>query len=132
MAKQSLGIKAIFEGLRGAYNGDFGFRIAAQFFGLLILVQVILVVFTRFERTITIKTKMPYSLGGGRFLSVSNVIMDENGDAYTVTNQFLLLHFTSAEVWSNLQDGKQYRVKGYGIRVPILGWFPNIIEAQAL
>jgi hypothetical protein len=94
--------------------------------GAILIAHIALLLFTRFDSVITIKSKMPYSQGGGRYLSVSNVVMDENGNAYSIYNVLLLMHFTSAEVWASLEEGKKYRVKGYGIRVPILGWFPNI------
>lgn len=89
-----------------------------------ILFDMLLVVFTRFDKEITIKYKEGY---GGR--SRQQLVTDEKGVIYEVDNTIWLLHFTSPEVFGNLEVGKRYRVKGHGIRVPPLSIFPNIVDA---
>lgn len=95
---------------------------------LFVLVAVVLVIhvclslFTRFERTITVKSNESYR---------TKRITDTENRVYIVANDFLQLHFTSAEVFGMMQVGKTYKVKGYGLRVPVLGMFPNITSAQS-
>jgi hypothetical protein len=79
---------------------------------------------TPFTRTITIKNKGDYA--GRRFMK--NLVEDKDGNIYEVNNSVLYLHFTAAELWNNIEIGKSYTVKGYGLRVPILGWYPRIIR----
>lgn len=97
---------------------------------VLLLVHAVVVFFTRFEKTITIKNKNPYSTGSGRSMHTRNAIMDSTGTIYSIKNELLLLHFSSAEVWMLAEEGKTYKVKGYGLRVPLLGWFPNIVSLE--
>jgi hypothetical protein len=59
---------------------------------------------------------------GRRFMK--NLVEDKDGNIYEVNNSLLYLHFTAAELWNNIEIGKSYTVKGYGLRIPILGWYP--------
>lgn len=83
-----------------------------------------LIVFTRFEKTITIKNKEPY--GSGRLMR--NTLIDSEGKVYVVQNNFMLLHFNSAQLWMGLEEGKTYKVKGNGVSIPALGVYPNITK----
>lgn len=98
---------------------------------LQVLVDVLLVVFTRFERTITVKSKEPYSTGEGRSFTTRNVVSDSEGRLYSVRSAPLLLHFSSAEVFATLKEGATFKVAGYGVRVPLLGWYPTLMSAEA-
>jgi len=99
--------------------------------GTALLFQLLLVVFTRFERIITVDTLQPYGSGSGRYNSVSNMVADKEGRVYKVQNVLLLLHFRAAEVQATLKAGQRFQVRGYGIRVPILGLYPTITGAVA-
>jgi hypothetical protein len=35
-------------------------------------------------------------------------------------------------LFNEIDVGKTYKIQGYGIRVPILGWFPNIVSAKLI
>jgi hypothetical protein len=91
-----------------------------------ILITILLYIFTYFEKTITINDKISYS--SGKYMN--NTIIDENGIVYSITNSLPLLYFTSAEVFLKLEKGKTYRVTGYGLRIPILGMFPNLLSIK--
>ena len=76
-------------------------------------------------KQITVKDKTMYAPGKYR----KNMIIDGNGNAYTVTNDALLMHYTSIELYGSMEIGKRYTISAYGIRVPFLGLFPNIVGA---
>jgi hypothetical protein len=76
-------------------------------------------------KQITIKDKTMYAPGKYR----TNMIIDSNGNAYTVTNDFLIMHYTSIELYGSMEIGKSYSVLTYGLRLPFLGVFPNIVKA---
>jgi hypothetical protein len=89
----------------------------------LVAVNVFYTYLTPFSRTITIKGKNDYA--GRRF--IKNLVEDQQGNIYEIANSLLYLHFTAPELWNSLEVGKTYTVKGYGLRVPFLGWYPTII-----
>jgi hypothetical protein len=105
-----------------------------QFLGFLIvlylLISIIYVYSTQFEKTITISEKYNIASGAGKGLTINNSVMDEKYNVYKVSNSLYMLHFTSAELMMKIEKGKTYTVKGYGWRVPILGWYPNIVSIK--
>lgn len=90
----------------------------------LIVTQALLILLTSFTKVITVKSKESYGRRG-----YQQLITDTNDHVYAVENAPVVMHFTSAEVFGKLQEGASYTVKGYGVRIPILGWFPNITSA---
>ena len=42
------------------------------------------------------------------------------------------MFFTSAELYSSLKDNQRYTIKGYGLRIPFLGFYPMIIKATPI
>ena len=76
-------------------------------------------------KTILVKEKTMYAPGKYR----KNMIIDGNGNAYTVTNDALMMHYTSIELYGSMEVGKSYSVFTYGLRLPFLGVFPNIVKA---
>lgn len=111
------------------WNFDLEFSIGTFFLGffvLWILFKIMLVLFTRFEKTITIESNLAY--GSGR--STGNVVSDKEGKVYKVENVLWLLHFRSAELQAELKPGSTYKVKGFGIRIPALGVYPVLTDAE--
>ena len=107
-----------------------------HYFGILLfiflIIHVIYVYSTRFEKTITIKEKHAFSTEGSMTSKnsiIKNTVSDQNGIIYQISPSFPLLHFTAAEVLLNIQKNKMYKISGYGWRIPILGIFPNIVSA---
>jgi len=82
---------------------------------------------TAFKKSVTITQKNLYAQGK----YTNNTVVDENGKVYAITNLLPVLHFTAPEVWNSITIGKTYNVKGYGIRIPILGMYPIIVSTQA-
>jgi hypothetical protein len=117
--------------MKSTILNDLGFyKYILIFFIISIIFQILLIIFTRFERVITINQNLTYGSGGGRSVSVNNMISDKEGRVYRVRNVLLLLHFTAAEVQAILEEGQTFKVKGYGLRIPFLGMYPTITKAE--
>jgi hypothetical protein len=82
---------------------------------------------TKFERTITVDEKYAYSSKRR-----GQTISDTNNVVYVLRDVLVLFHWTSVDLFNELDVGKTYKIQGYGIRVPYLGWFPNIISAKLI
>ena len=95
---------------------------------ILLFINVILYIFKKFENTITIKEKYVYST---RY-SPQYVIVDSNNNIYNIKNVWFIADFNSAEEYNSVKIGQTYKVKGFGIRVNFLGWYPTIYELTDL
>jgi len=97
---------------------------AVAIFILSLVGGVIYQVSTGFTKQITIKTT--YTRLSGR--KMWYMVTATNGDIYRVGNLWWKGDFNEADEWANLQVGKSYQVRGYGIRVPAISWYPVIYE----
>lgn len=57
------------------------------------------------------------------------LIYAEDG-VYENTDNILRMKFNSADVYSQLQNGKTYMCDTYGWRVPLLSIYPNIVKCE--
>lgn len=80
--------------------------------------------FTKFEKVITLKSEFTHTAYkyGNTFVS------DQNNNVYKIHNNALLLSFNAVEMLSMLEKGRTFKITGYGVRVPWLGLYPNIIS----
>lgn len=108
------------------YIMDNLYKIIATVVAIYLGLIAALVLFTRFERTITVRSKEGY---GSR--RRGQLVTDTDDNVYAVSNQVMLLHFRSAEVFGKMEAGKTYKVSGYGVRIPFLGMFPNITSVKS-
>jgi hypothetical protein len=106
------------------------FQFVTIFVILLFLIHLYLLIFTRFEKTISIDSNLAYSSGSGKYLTITNMVGDKEGHVYKVRNVLLLGKFRAAEIQSMLKPGSSYTVKGYGVRIPFLGMYPIIYEVK--
>ena len=100
-------------------------------FWLIILLYIISVIVTYSNynvKRITVKSKFMGSYG--RYPNM--MIGDTDGNTYMVSNYIFVGNFKSAEIYNSMDVGKSYTVATYGIRVPLLGMFPNIVQATPL
>lgn len=96
---------------------------------LIIIFNIIYVYSTKFKKTIIVEEKYTY---GSNNAKGSQSISDTDNNVYILKNSIYVLHWTSVEVFNKLDVGDKYLVEGHGIRVPILGWFPNITKAKLI
>mgnify|MGYP007101626959 FL=1 len=60
--------------------------------------------------------------------SVYNAISDTNNNVYVIQNRYLLLHFDAVETLSIIEKNKSYTITGYGLRIPFLNLYENIVS----
>ena len=58
------------------------------------------------------------------------MIVDEKGRHFNVNNSFWYWKWDSIEDWSKIKNGTKIDILYYGYRVPIFGFFPNIIDSN--
>jgi len=95
-----------------------------------ILISALYTYLTPFQRRITVKEKYNYASGGGKSLKVRNSIYTTDGEIYVFSNSLWRWFFRSAELLLSVEVNKTYDVKGFGVRIPILGLFPVIVDAK--
>jgi hypothetical protein len=100
------------------------FTIAIGAIVLYIAFILIVTYANHFSRTITVKEKSNY--GMGKYLK--NIVIDTSGKVYTVHAMYLVGVFDAIGNFASLEEGKTYRVSGYGISIPVLQMFPNITQ----
>lgn len=98
------------------------------FFIIIFIINIIYVYLTYFEKEITIKKLN--NLRGKR--NLMNSVIDDKNNIYKVHNSMYYGFFSSAELYSSLEENTKYKIKGYGIRIPFLLMFPNIISAEKI
>jgi len=95
-------------------------------FVISMLVTVTLYFTTKFEKTITIKDKYTrYRRKGSNY----NVVDTEN-NIYQIGNLWFKFDFNRAEDYNKLDKGKTYKVKGYGVRIPMIDMYKKIYEIE--
>ena len=60
------------------------------------------------------------------------MISDDKSRIYGVRNSTWYGQWWSTELWTSLLENKQYHVSGYGIRIAMLGIYPNIVHAKII
>ena len=81
---------------------------------------------TQKEDNIAIINKYKYVSNG----FTNFMIVDTNGKHYNVNNSFWFWKWDSIEDWHKLKVGDTIYAKCYGIRMPFLGCFPNIVDTN--
>tara|TARA_B110000483_G_C17844445_1_gene407899 strand:- start:8 stop:373 length:366 start_codon:yes stop_codon:yes gene_type:complete len=96
---------------------------------LSVVLNIIYVYSTKFKKTIIVDEKHTY---GSNNAKGSQSISDSKNNVYILKNSLYVLHWKSVEVFNKLDEGNKYLIEGHGIRVPILGLFPNITNAKII
>mgnify|MGYP001313116066 CR=1 FL=1 len=91
---------------------------------ILIIVPVLSILLTRFEKTITVSEKY---IKPGRKTTHYRII-DNNKNTYEIVDSIFLLEFNSADDYAQMKEGQTYKVNGYWFRLPLLSWFPKIYK----
>lgn len=75
------------------------------------------------NETITIKHKYKFDVNG----YTNFMVIDDKNKHYNVNNSLWYWKWDSIEDWSIIEPNK-LTVKYYGLRIPFLGFFPNIVK----
>lgn len=90
--------------------------------GVMLLAPILVFIFYRFEKKITIKKVDRFP---SRYL-----FEDTNGNVYKMINTWFLGEFDKVEDYYKLEVGKSYHVKGYGFRIKFLDKFPSVYSVE--
>lgn len=91
---------------------------------IIVVVPVLSIILTRFEKTITVSEK--YIKPGSK--NTKYRIIDNNKNTYEIVDSIFLLEFNSADDYAQMKEGQTYKVNGYWFRLPLLSWFPKIYK----
>lgn len=58
------------------------------------------------------------------------MIIDNKERHFNVTNSFWYNKWDTIEDWHKIKENDEFYIKYYGWRVPILGFFPNIVKCN--
>jgi hypothetical protein len=96
-------------------------------FLLLLMLYIILYNVTYFDKNIVIKNKYTRFTYTYKF---KYMVVDKDNNTYSVDNLWWKGDFNRVDNWNLLQNGMEYRVKGYGIEFPMLDYYPIIISVS--
>ncbi len=96
----------------------------APFIAVAVISHPIYVYGTTYTKEITVTKKYKYTSNG----NTEFMIIDRNNCHYNVGNSFWYWKWDSIEDWSNIDETEGYKIKYYGVRFPLLGLFPVIVE----
>lgn len=105
------------------------FTITFILFIIITILNFIYVYSTKFKKTLTVNEKYTY---GSNNSKGNQTISDNKGNIYIVKNSLYLWHWTSTELFNKIGKNEKYIVEGYGLRIPFLGFFPNITKAKKI
>jgi hypothetical protein len=54
------------------------------------------------------------------------MIIDDKGRHFNVNNSLWYWKWNSVEDWHNIEENKQLFIRYYGLRMPVIGLFPNV------
>lgn len=83
-------------------------------------------IFTREEKKIIVKKKYTFDRSG----FTDFMIIDSNGKHYNLNNSLWYWKWDSIEDWHSIKEEQNLNTLTYGLRVPILGLFPNIVSCR--
>lgn len=92
---------------------------------------------TKFKRFINVKKKFTTPSSNNASSDDDDIwntlmISDILGEEYQVSASIWHLVFPYVKTWRSLKEGKVYAITGYGIRIPCLGIYPNILSAELI
>ena len=109
------------------YEQRIATQISLSVAGLLVAGHACYTYKTTKHATIIIDKKYTFDKNG----LTNFMVIDTNGKHYNVNNSFWYWKWDSIEDWHKLQTNKHnIKIKYYGLRVPTLGLFPNIILSR--
>ena len=83
-------------------------------------------IFTREEKEIIVKKKYNFDRSG----FTDFMIIDSNGKHYNLNNSLWYWKWDSIEDWHLIKEEEKLNTLTYGLRLPILGMFTNIVSSK--
>jgi len=80
------------------------------------------------EKIVTVKEKwVKYHGNDAKYL-----FSDTEGNVYCITDNIFLWRWDASNRYAKLEEGKTYKIKFYGWRIPILSQYQNAIEIEEI
>lgn len=86
---------------------------------------IVLYFTTHFEKTIQVKEKYVQGRRRGGYF-----VVDTDNNVYKLVDTWFIGEFNRASDYAKLTTGSSHKVKGYGVRIPVIGQFPRIYNVQ--
>ena len=83
-------------------------------------------ILTREEKEIIVKKKYKFDRSG----FTEFMIIDSNDKHYNLNNSLWYWKWDSIEDWYSIKEEEKLNTLTYGLRLPILGMFPNIVSSK--
>ena len=83
-------------------------------------------ILTREEKEITVKKKYKFDRSG----FTDFMIIDSNNKHYNLNNSLWYWKWDSIEDWHSIKEEQKLHTLTYGLRISILGLFPNIVSCH--
>ena len=110
------------------------FKIGALIIGIVIIVSIIMFFPHFFRNTyiVTIANKqVKVQNNKGKYLIYTQM---ENGDTrvFENTDSLIEFKFNSEDIYGGLRINRTYEVKTYGLRIPLLSYYQNIVKVKGI
>lgn len=122
--------------LRFRFNGlRFSkFKIGVAIIGIIVTVNII-IFFPHFFRNtyiVTIANKQVKTLDNKKIYLIYTQM--ENGDTrvFESTDSIIEFKFNSEDIYGGLRINRTYEVKTYGLRIPLLSYYQNIVKIKGI
>lgn len=106
----------------------YNYKNLIKFLIIIIIIIMLYSYLTKFEKIITVKEVNNLYI----YKSSGNFISDTDNKLYKISNNIYYLFFTSTELYDKIDSNKTYKITGFGKRIPILGLYPQIINAELI
>lgn len=110
------------------------FKIGVAIIGIIVTVNII-IFFPHFFRNtyiVTIANKQVKTLDNKKIYLIYTQM--ENGDTrvFESTDSIIEFKFNSEDIYGGLRINRTYEVKTYGLRIPLLSYYQNIVKIKGI
>ena len=94
---------------------------------IVLFIILLILIFTRFEKEITVKFKYTIhsSFGKSKYY-----IVDTNNNVYQITDNLLLFQFNKKNNYDLININQKYKIIGYSFRINSLKIYPKIYDLK--
>ena len=115
----------------GEIEYDMNYLVLAYIIIAFVIVNILYVFITSFEKVITVKDKYN-KISGKRRTRTGYMFVDENDNIYKMVNVWWRGEFNKEDDWARLNKNNKYRLYGFSSRIPILGMYPSVYSISKL
>ena len=109
--------------------GKMSFLLIICLFALVIFGQMYMVKNTSTIVVTTVTDKERVTYNSGETIDSKYLIFTE-AETFECTDQFIVGKFNSSDVYGMIKEGKKYKFTVYGVRVPFMSMYRNIVNVE--